>query len=292
MYRKICLHTFVFYQHSVVTIGFYWSGNYFLLPGKGSANNPAGSINDIHNLETQELTSLLKDASSADTPPTAVPEITPESTTTTEYPSQGQLADQTQTQSIPGSQQQKVSTSPKFTHLIDPMSNERVVKKPATAAQQVVTFGQHDATVGQPHFTGEQLKELRDFARMYKMYQFIRKMEERLNDPDCAPVCRKVCKSFCLPKCCRGRKVNSSVVSNLMQTADKIKGRVNHSDRVTKQPSEMDGNKSGSENNEEQDEKRMDNDAPGKKHILIRILKHNDLDKPRNVITAKKSSMS
>ncbi|XP_028405925.1 uncharacterized protein LOC114528479 [Dendronephthya gigantea] len=253
------------------------------LTGKGSATNPAGSISDIHNLETQELTSLLKDASSADTPPTAVPEGTPEPTMTTESPSQGQLGDQTQTTGISGSpQQQKVSTSPKFTHLIDPMSSQQVAKKPEIDAQPATAFAQHDATFAQPHFTGEQLKELRDFARMYKMYQFIRKMEERLNDPDCAPICRKECKSFCLPKCCRGQKVNTSVVSNLMQTADKIKGRMSHGSRVAKQPSQIDGNGVENEDSEEQEEKKMDNDAAGKKHILIRILNHND--KPRTLI--------
>jgi hypothetical protein len=133
-------------------------------------------------------------------------------------------------------------------------------------------------TVVQPHFTGEQLKELRDFARMYKMYQFIRKMEERLNDPDCAPVCRKQCRNFCPKKCCRGQKVNTSVVSHLMQTADKIKGTGN---KAVKQHTGMEDNGRENEDSEEQEEKKMDKETAGKKHILIRIVKNNELDKPR-----------
>jgi hypothetical protein len=256
---------------------------YFLFIGTGTASNP-GSINDIRNLETQELTSLLKDASKADTAPTTAPEsptavaesptavpegprAVAESSTgspiTTQYhsQSQGQLQDKTHS----SMQQQKIESAPQTAQLAKPASPH-------------VQIAQMPGTVVQPHFTGEQLKELRDFARMYKMYQFIRKMEERLNDPDCAPVCRKQCRNFCPKKCCRGQKVNTSVVSHLMQTADKIKGTGN---KAVKQHTGMEDNGGENEDSEEQEEKKMDKETAGKKHILIRIVKNNELDKPR-----------
>ena len=133
----------------------------------------------------------------------------------------------------------------------------------------------------QPHFTGEQLKELRDFARMYKMYQFIRKMEERLNDPDCAPICRKTCKDFCPKKCCHGQKVNTSVVSHLMETANKMKGTGN---KPAQQRKGMENSRGEGEDSEDEDEKKMDKEAAGKKHILIRIVKNKELGKPRTHI--------
>ena len=105
-------------------------------------------------------------------------------------------------------------------------------------------------------------------------------MEERLNDPDCAPICRKMCKNFCPTKCCHGQKVSTNVVSQLMQTANKIKDTGNKAaGLINKQRTGMEDN--GNEDSEEQDEKKMDNDAAGKKHILIKIVKNNELDKPR-----------
>jgi hypothetical protein len=69
-----------------------------------------------------------------------------------------------------------------------------------------------------------------------------------------------------------------------MQTANKIKGTaVNKIAGVTgKQRTGMEDN--GNDDSEEQDEKKMDNDAAGKKHILIKIVKNNLLDKPRRNI--------
>ena len=247
--------------------------------GKGSASNP-GSISDIHSLETQELSSLLKDASKADTPPTAVPESPTGSPVTADYssPSQGQLQDHTQS----STQQQKIQSAPQTAPSPKPASTQ-AAQQLITGAQHLTTGAQQPGTVAQPHFTGDQLKELRDFARMYKMYQFIRKMEERLNDPDCAPVCRRACKNFCPAKCCRGQKVNTNVVSHLMQTAEKIKSTGNKAaGAVANQPTGMEDNNGGeSEESEAQEEKQMDKNAAGKKHILIRILKNGELAKPR-----------
>lgn len=231
-------------------------------------------------METQELASLLKDASQADTPPGAVPESPTTPPMTTEYSSQGQgqLQDQTQIQSIqPTKQQQKIQTGRQTTQFTKPI--QQVVQQPATFVQQ-------PATITQPHFTSDQLKELRDFARMYKMYQFIRKMEERLNDPDCAPVCRKQCKTFCPAKCCHAPKVNTNVVSHLMQTADKMQTAGQKPGVVAKQQKSnvtgMEDDGSENKDTEEQEEKNMDKDTAGKKHILIRILKNDELNKPRS----------
>ena len=249
------------------------------LTGKGTASNP-GTVSDIHNLETQELTSLLKDASKADTPPTAVPESPTGSPLNSEFSPQSQSQLQEQGQS--GTQQQKIQSGDQTVELEKPVSTQNAHPS-TTTAQQFTTGAQQSAAVAQPHFTGDQLKELRDFARMYKMYQFIRKMEERLNDPDCAPICRKMCKDFCPAKCCHGQKVNTNVVSQLMQTANKIKNTGNKaSGQINKQRTGMED--SGHEDSEEQDEKKMDNDAAGKKHILIKIMKNNELDKPRSNI--------
>ena len=249
------------------------------LTGKGTASNP-GTVSDIHNLETQELTSLLKDASKADTPPTAVPESPTGSPLNSEFSPQSQSQLQEQGQS--GTQQQKIQSGDQTVELEKPVSTQNDHPS-TTTAQQFTTGAQQSAAVAQPHFTGDQLKELRDFARMYKMYQFIRKMEERLNDPDCAPICRKMCKDFCPAKCCHGQKVNTNVVSQLMQTANKIKNTGNKaSGLINKQRTGMED--SGHEDSEEQDEKKMDNDAAGKKHILIKIMKNNELDKPRSNI--------
>lgn len=128
--------------------------------------------------------------------------------------------------------------------------------------------------VKQPQYTGGDFKELREFARMYKMYQFIRKMEERVNDPDCAPVCRKICKKFCPVKCCHGPKVNNSVVSSLMHIAHKIQSTEAES-RSTK---ELTGKKA---NTEDGDGNKTDKESKEKKHILTRIVKNNKLIKPR-----------
>ncbi len=100
--------------------------------GKGSASNP-GSISDIHSLETQELSSLLKDASKADTPPTAVPESPTGSPVTADYssPSQGQLQDHTQS----STQQQKIQSAPQTAPSPKPASTQ--------AAQQLITGAQH-----------------------------------------------------------------------------------------------------------------------------------------------------
>jgi hypothetical protein len=242
-----------------------------LLEGKGTANNP-GTVGDIHSMEAQELTALLKDASKADTPPTAVPESPTGSPLSTELPSQSQSQ---------SSAQQKIQSGDQTVQLEKPASRQDA-QQFTTSAQPLTTGAQQQVT--QPHFNGDQLKELRDFARMYKMYQFIKKMEERLNDPDCAPICRKMCKNFCPAKCCRGQKVSTNVVSHLMQTANKIKGNAGQkiAGVTGKQRTGMEDN--GNDDSEEQDEKKMDNDAAGKKHILIKIVKNNLLDKPRRNI--------
>ena len=258
------------------------SDNLFILTGKGTANNP-GSLSDVRDLETQELTSLLKDASKADTPPTAVPESPTGSTLTSEFSSQGQGESQLQ-----GSAQPKIQTGQQ-TDLKKPASLQDG-QQLTTEAKRPETFAKPIPTFAQPQFTSDQLKELRDFARMYKMYQFIRKMEERLNDPDCAPVCRRKCKTFCPAKCCRGQKVNTNVVSHLMQTADKIKGIGNQAPlkppqapkKLTQAPKQITGmDDNGIGDNEEEEERKMDKETAGKKHILIRIVKNGELDKPR-----------
>ena len=249
------------------------------LTGKGTASNP-GTVSDIHNLETQELTSLLKDASKADTPPTAVPESPTGSPVNSEFSPQSQSQFQEQSQS--SSQQQKIQSGDQTVELEKPVPTQDAHPS-TTTAQQLRTGAQQLVTAAQPHFTGDQLKELRDFARMYKMYQFIRKMEERLNDPDCAPICRKMCKNFCPAKCCHGQKVSTNVVSQLMKTANKIKNTGSQATGlINKQRTGMED--SGNEDSEEQDEKKMDKEAVGKKHILIRIVKNNELDKPRSNI--------
>lgn len=253
------------------------------MTGKGSARNP-GTMSDVHNLETQELTSLLKDASNVDPAPTTVPGSPPGSSVTTEFSSndQGQLQEQAQI----SKQEQKIQRRPITAQFAKPAKTQAAqqlitsTQQPESGLQQTQTAVQQPGTVAQPHFTGEQLKELRDFARMYKMYQFIRKMEERLNDPDCAPICRKICKDFCPEKCCHGQKVNTSVVSHLMQAANKMKGAGN---KPVKQRTGMENNRDESDS-EDQDEKKMDREAAGKKHILIRIVKNKELSKPRTHI--------
>ena len=240
-------------------------------------------MSDVHNLETQELTSLLKDASTADPAPTTVPGSPTGSPVTAEFSSngQGKLQDQVQI-----SEEQKIQRRPQTTQFAKPEmtpSSQQLVtsaqQASESAGEQPETAAKQPGTVVQPHFTGEQLKELRDFARMYKMYQFIRKMEERLNDPDCAPICRKKCKRFCPKKCCHGPKVNTNVVSHLMQTAKQMKGTSNKHD---KRRTGMEDNGSGGEDSEDEDEKKMDKEAgAGKKHILIRIVKNKESDKPR-----------
>lgn len=249
-----------------------------LFIGKGTASNP-GILGDIHNVEAQEIASLLDETSKADTPPTAVPESPTGSPTNIERGSQDQ--DQNQITAT-GTPKPKV---PQTAPLTAPASTY-VAQQSTTSAQ----VAQKPVQVAQPYFNGEQLKELRDFARMYKMYQFIRKMEERLNDPDCAPVCRKQCKKFCPAKCCRGQQqVNTNDVSHLMQTGQKINGTGNRPGKL--HATGMEDNESRSEDSEEQEEKEVDKEMPtGKKHILIRIHKNDEVNKPHANISSWKSS--
>ena len=239
-------------------------------------------MSNIHNLETEELKTLLNEASKADpaTQETSTPETasldqtttaSPEVTTasheaTTSPPQATQTAD---TQDL-GESQQIQSDSPQTT--------TTPIEEPKQQQQIEPTFSQ------------KQFKELREFARMYKMYQFIKKMEKRVNDPDCAPVCRTLCKSFCPAKCCRVHHNTTNLPNGLSQTVNNFSAKVNHP-HPTKPPAarKLDASLVEDDKQEDEDEKeeREMNEMAGKKHLFVKIVKNNELDKPRNQIQQK-----
>lgn len=238
------------------------------LTDKGSASNP-GTVSDIHNLESQELKTLLKEATSADT----VAGTSTESPAGYAGPTGTQ--DQEQTQEAPLEQprqpaQQGMMAGQQADQLTTPRPSQQT---------------QHEPPQMEPHFSSAQVKELRDFARMYKMYQFIRKMEERINDPDCAPICRKVCKAFCLAKCCRHHHDNATLQASMAQTVASVQGTGGQPSKLPqKQDVKMMDDVDESKEKEEEDE--MDEKA-GRKHVFVNIVKNNVLDKPRRVLTKK-----
>ena len=228
-------------------------------------------MGDIHNLESQELKTLLKDANSADAAVGATAEAPP---TSSRGPALTQSPDQAQGQLQEQEQQQTAGQQPELAGQQPDLAGQPADQQtPPTPSQQ--------STQPPPqlegHFSGAQVKELRDFARMYKMYKFIRKMEQRINDPDCAPICRKVCKSFCPAKCCRRRHGNATLQASLAQTVANVKGTGGKMKAMDAKLMEDEDDAKDKEDDE------MDEKA-GSKHVFVQIAKNNELDKPRRYI--------
>lgn len=240
--------------------------------GNGKDTN-SGTVSDIHALESQELKTLLKDATNADPAPGAIAETPTDSSTATEVQGLGQ--DQPQEEpDIQDQRKQQQQQTP-----VGQQADLQTTQGPIQQTQQQ----QQQRRPTEAHFSSAQLKELRDFARMYKMYQFIRKMEERLNDPDCAPVCRKMCKEFCPAKCCRRHLMNATLLGSLTKIVNGTQGTGPKPSATTK-PQKLDA--ALMEDDDEQNDKDENkiNEKGGKKHVFIKIVRNNVLDRPRSHI--------
>lgn len=196
-------------------------------------------------------------------------------------PDQGELQEQEQQQTA-GQQPDLAGLQPELAgqqpDLAGQPADQQTLPTPSQQTTRPPPQMEPHFSGAQAHFSGAQVKELRDFARMYKMYKFIRKMEQRINDPDCAPICRKICKPFCPAKCCRRHHGNATVQASLAQTVANVKGTGGKMTNKAMDVKLMEDEDDAKDKDEEMDEKA------GSKHVFVQIAKNNELDKPRRYI--------